>query len=184
VYAVAELPEKWPLETGIFSLGSFLGALSTFNNPKVEFGEDSFVLSEGKTKIKYRYSDPSTIMTPPNKVLKTANPKVEFKLSAEALVQLNKTCAMLELDIVTITTEAGDVVLRASAAKNPASHNYEYTVPAEDVSGGKENLSITFKHEHFALLMEGTYQVALADWSYGYFKHADEPISYFLVAQA
>jgi len=191
VLAIAEFPEKWPLETGIFDLNRFLGALSSFAKPSVEFGENAFTISEGKTRIKYRYSDASTIQPSPKKVLRTDKPTIEFKFSGEDLSQLNKAAALLDLKTVTLTVEGGDVVFRAADVKNPASNQYEVTIPESDISGNVPNtaVSLDFKSEHLALLLEGNYVVSTGPWGpsntyvYAYFKHQDEPISYFVVAQ-
>jgi hypothetical protein len=185
VLAIAELPEAWPQETGVYDLRSFLGALSMFDKPNVEFGDDAFSITQGKSRIKYRYSDPSTIQTPPNRTLSTDNPAVEFKLAGDVLAQLNKVASLLELPAVSFSLEAGDVVIRAADAKNPKSHAFEYTVPTENVQLHDPNVTIalTFKQEHFAMLLDGDYHVSLAGWKYGFFKHATEPVSYFVVAQ-
>lgn len=185
LFAIAEFPEAWPQETGIFNLSGFLGALTLLKNPHLEFTDDSFVITDANSRIRYRYSDPSTILVPPAKTLQTDNPQIQFDLSQDALSQLNKTCALLELNTITMSVEGGDVVIRAADEKNPASHAYEYTVPAENVTGDlKKRLSIAFKQEHLALLLEGGYRVSLGWTKYGFFKHATDPVSYFVVAQA
>lgn len=185
VLAVAELPEAWPHETGIFNLNMFLGVLSLFESPEIAFGDDSMTISQGKSRIKYRYSDPSTILVPPSKTLPNSNPSVEFTLG-DALVQLNKSCSMLELPSIRIRVTAGDVTVEASDAKNPASHTFAYDVPSEEVTLHDASFStdITFKQEHLAMLLDGNYRVALANWKYGYFVHQSEPVSYYIVAQA
>lgn len=185
VLAVAELPEAWPVETGIFDLNSFLGVLSLFKAPAIDFQEGVMAVASGSSRIRYRISDPSTIQVPPSKNLKTTNPGVTFTFSEDALSQLNKTCAMLKLASVSLTVAAGAVTVRAADAKNPNSHAYEYVVPEKDATFHDASFErvIAFKQEHLAMLLDGSYDVSLSDWSYGHLKHQAEPVSYFIVGQ-
>jgi hypothetical protein len=185
VLAVAEFPEPWPQETGIYDLGAFLGALSLYTKPEVTFEETVLSIKSGNSRLRYKYSDPTTILTPPNKVLPSANPKVEFALFDGALHQLNKSMSTLSLPIVTITANKGEVTITAADVKNPASHAYEYVVPAADVKVNDENFvgKLDFKQEHVNMLLDGAYSVALSTWPYAHFKHQSQPIEYFIVAQ-
>lgn len=186
VLAVAELPESWPKETGIYDLSTFLSTLSLFDNPSVEFGDEEFIISKDKSRIKYRYSDPSTIQAQPNKTLSIDKPDVTFELEEGALQQLLKTIRVLQLTAVRISVEAGDVVVRAFDPKNSASHAFEYTVPADKVTlnNKKSKASLVFDQQHIGFLMEGSYDVRVSDWPYAYFKHKTEPVSYYVVSKA
>jgi len=187
VLAIADLKEGWPKETGIYDLSTFLSTLSLFENPTLEFGDEAFTLSKDKSRIKYRYSDPSTIPASPNKTLKTDNPDVTFELADSALQQLLKTIRVLQLPAVSISLEAGDVVVRALDPKNSTSHAFEYTVPSDMVTltNKKAKVSLVFDQQHIGYLLDGTYQVTLSSsWNYGYFQHKTEPVSYFVVQKA
>lgn len=186
VLAVADFPEPWPQETGIYDLNAFLGALSLYTKPEVTFEETAMLIKSGNSRLRYKYSDPSTILTPPNKVLPTANPKVEFTLFDGALNQLNKSMRMLSLPIVTVSADKGVVTVTAADVKNPASHAFEYTVPASDVKVHDENYvsKLDFKQEHIAMLLAGSYNVAMSTWPYAHLTHSAEPVQYFIVAQS
>lgn len=185
VLAVAELPEAWPQQTGIYDLTTFLSTLSLFTEPEITFGDDAFTIFSGKSRIKYRYSNPTTIEAQPNKVLKTENPDVTFTLEQAALEQLTKTINILELKAVKISVEAGDVIVRALDPKNSAANVFEYTVPENLVTlhNPKTKVSAIYEQEHIGFLMNGSYTVQLGDWPYAFFKHNTEPVSYYVVAQ-
>lgn len=185
VLAIAEFPEAWPKETGIYDLSSYLGTLSLFDKPGIEFADEAFIISEGKSRIKYRYSDPSTIQTPPNKELATANPSVTFTLPSDLLARIKKTAAMLFKDgVVSISVEAGDVVIRVSDIKNPTSHAFEHTLDAKEVTlHDNADIVRNFREEHFGMLLDGSYTVSLGAWKWAFLKHTSEPISYFIVGQ-
>jgi hypothetical protein len=188
VLAIAELPDAWPQETGIYDLDKFLGILSLDSKPEIEFGEEAMTITSGASSVNYRYSDPTTILVPPNKTLPTDKPAVEFTLSEAAFSRLGKVVSMLDLDLVVFSVSVnGDeksVSVAAKDSKNPVSHTAKIVVPSEDIVAHQDfTADLSFKSEHFRLLMDGAYTVHLAKWPYGFFTHKTEPVSYFIVAQ-
>lgn len=186
VLAQAQFPEAWPQQTGIYDLNSFLGTLSLFQKPEISFEKDGMRIASGASRVTYRYSDPSMILTPPNKQLPTASPAVEFDLSERTLGLLTKASSLLSLPIVTVTVENGEIVLRATDAKNPTSHAFEYQVPVKErvINDAEYTHTMQFKAEHLQMLLDGAYKVQMAKWKYGYFVHQTEPVQYYLVSVA
>ena len=63
IVAKAEVEENFPQEVAIYDLNEFLGALSLFTSPVLEFNDSYVMISEEtkpSTKMKYFYSDPSS----------------------------------------------------------------------------------------------------------------------------
>lgn len=188
VLAVAELPDAWPQETGIYDLDKFLGILSLDSKPEIEFGDESMVIRSGASSVNYRYSDPTTILVPPAKVLPTTDPAVEFTLSEATLSRLGKVTSMLDLDLVVfnvnIVGTEKTISVRVKDSKNAMSHTANIVVPSEDIVAHRDfTADLNFKAEHFKMLMDGALTVHLGKWPYGYFTHKTEPVSYFIVTQ-
>lgn len=194
LFAVAQLSEDWPQETGIYDLNTFLGTLSLFTKPDIQFEKNVMIISSGGSKVRYRISDPTTILTPPadepgNK-LKTDNPGVTFVLSEASLAQLNKSCSVLGLMTstgqVVIDVKDEAVVIRGTDEKNPTAHSFEFDVPQKDTTFFTPGFTkqIIFKTEYIAMLLDGAYEVSLSTRKYGYFKHQSVPVSYFIVGQS
>lgn len=188
VLVIAEFPDAWPRETGIYDLDKFLGILSLDSKPEIEFGDESMVISSGASSVNYRYSDPTTILMPPNKTLATDNPAVEFTLSEATLSRLAKVTSMLDLDSVVFKVNVQgtekSITVAAKSAKNAISHSASIVVPSEDIVVHRDfTANMNFKSEHFRLLMDGAYTVHLSTWPYGFFTHKTEPVSYFVVSQ-
>jgi hypothetical protein len=188
VLAIAELPDAWPQETGIYDLDKFLGILSLDSKPEIEFGEEAMVIRSGSSSVTYRYSDPSTILVPPGKTLSVNDPAVEFTLSESTLSRLRKVTSMLDLDLivfgVNIVGDEKTVTVCAKDSKNPVSHKANIVVPSEDIVAHRDFTGdLNFKAEHFNLLMDGALTVHLSKWPYGFFTHKTEPVSYFIVTQ-
>jgi len=191
LFALATLSAPWPQETGIYDLNTFLGTLSLFNKPAITFEKNVMSISSGGSKVKYRMSDPTTILTPPpnepgNK-LRNDNLGVEFTLSASALGQLNKSVSVLGLlsptGEVAVTVADGVVTLRGLDEKNPSSHMYEYVVPDKDTVVVQPNFAktISFKTKFIAMLLAGNYKISLSDRKYGFFQNTTEPVGYYIV---
>ena len=188
VLALAELPDAWPREPGVYDQDKFLGILSLDSKPEIEFGEEVMTITSGASSVNYRYSDPTTILIPPSKVLPSDNPAVEFTLSEAVLSRLGKVTSMLDLDLVvfsvSIVGDSKQVSVRAKDAKNPVSHTANIVVPSEDIVAHRDiTVDMNIKAEYFRMLMDGSYTVALSKWPYAYFTHKGEPVSYFIVAQ-
>lgn len=183
--AMAELPDAWPVETPIFDLNKFLGTLSVFKTPSIEFAEDRMKISDGRLRAGYRLSDPSTIAATPTKTLPYDNPKIKFTLSEADLAQLGKLVAQLDSDTVTIVVNNGSVTLTATDVKNPAAHESALDIPAADIvaTDPEWSFTIAFTAEHIAFLLTGAYEVLISDWKYGFFQHKTEPVAYYIVGQ-
>jgi hypothetical protein len=188
VLALAEFPDAWPQETGIYDLDKFLGILSLDSKPEIEFGEESMTITSGASSVTYRYSDPTTILVPPSKKLPVDDPAVEFTLSETVLSRLGKVTAMLDLDqivfSINITDDEKTVTVRAADAKNPVSHKASIVVPSEDIVVHRPfTADLKVKAENFRMLMDGGYVVSVSKWSYVFFTHKTEPVSYYVVIQ-
>ena len=67
IVAKAEVEETFPQEIAIYDLNEFLGALSLFTSPILDFSENYVMITEENkpsTKMKYFYSDPSVVQSP------------------------------------------------------------------------------------------------------------------------
>ena len=58
VFAVADITDEIPREFAIYDLNEFLGTLSLFSKPDLDFKDDHILIQEGKAKVKYFYSPP------------------------------------------------------------------------------------------------------------------------------
>lgn len=92
IFAEAEVPETFEKEFGVYDLRSFISAYSILNDPELNFSDDNFVvLQEGRTRIKYYFSDPDLLTTiPPTKEVKLGNKDVCLRLPQSQINKLNK----------------------------------------------------------------------------------------------
>ncbi len=185
--ASAKIAEEWPQETGIFDLSTFLGMLSQFKQPDIQFQSNMMVVSSGGVRVNYRYADPSLIKVPKVKTLPTDNPGIEFVLNKQLFDSIIKQCLTLKLPYIIMDVASGKVALKGADSKNPLAHGVEFQVPEADVQLHDESIKLVYPFEvdHLTKLLDGGYKVALSSkWkAYAHFTHLTEPISYFSAAQ-
>ena len=137
---LATVTESFDVPFCIYDLSQFLGTLSLFDSPDLEFGEKSLEIVEGSTRLRYVYADPNTIITVPEKRLE-CDGDIEFDFSADNLSKLQKASNVLGLPNLVITADdAGEsLVAVATDVKNSTSNNFRVNLSGNAPSG------VTFK---------------------------------------
>ena len=103
VFAKAEIEENFDKTVSIYDVNEFLGVLSLFEDPELEFDDNSVTISQGKMKQVYYYADPSVITTPPEKGVQLPSTEVEAKLTREQLQSLIKAAGLNDATSLTFT---------------------------------------------------------------------------------
>jgi hypothetical protein len=134
VMADVTVAETFPVEFGIYDLSEFLGALSLFDNPDVEFKDKVVVLSEGTEEIRMYASDPGVLTVPPEKKIVFPTPDVEFELSANALTKILRTAAVLKSADMSIVGNGKNITVSVSDLKNSTANNYNSVVGETDLT--------------------------------------------------
>jgi len=67
------------VEVPIWDLNKFLGVVSMFSNPDLEFHDNHVVVSNGRSSVTYYYSEPS-LLTVPTRELKMPKTTIKFDL--------------------------------------------------------------------------------------------------------
>jgi hypothetical protein len=127
IFANATISDIFPSEFGIYDLNEFLGVLTLFNSPELEF-EDKFVkISDGDTSIKYFAADKSVLSYPvKDGILPSAD--VSFKLTADTLGLIMKTSSVLRVPDVSFVGSDGELKLIVSDRKNATSNAFEVKI--------------------------------------------------------
>tara|TARA_Y100001949_G_scaffold162184_1_gene155085 strand:+ start:593 stop:1267 length:675 start_codon:yes stop_codon:yes gene_type:complete len=143
--ALATVSETFEEPFCIYDLSQFLGTLSLFDSPELEFGENAVEISEGATHLKYVYADPNTIVTVPDKRLE-CDGDVEFDLPQKDLDRLQKAANILGLPNLVITVDDAEEYLVAVATdvKNSTSNNFKVKLTGNAPSGGSFKMVLKF----------------------------------------
>lgn len=132
VVASVTVTESFPVDFYIYDLSQFLGVLSLFSDPDVEFTSSVATIKEGKNAIKYHAADKSVLLLPPEKAIKFPGADVEFELSAEQLTAIQKTSSVLSAPDLSIVGDGKTVSLKVLDLKNNSTNNYEVEIGETD----------------------------------------------------
>lgn len=178
LYAEAKIHEDFEVEVPIWDLNKFLGVISMFSNPDLEFGEKYVDISNGKSSVRYFYSPPS-LLTVPTRDIKFAKPIASFLLDEKDLNEMQKASSILQVSNLKIIGENGKLMINVDEAGNNTSNNFSLLID-ENYSGpdyeGKLNISDL-------KLMPGSYKVELTDTIITKFTHESGSLFYYIAIE-
>lgn len=157
-YAEAKLEDSFPKECGIFKLSMFLGILSLFKDPDIDFSENSFIITEGVHKATYRFCNPSLITFPPKgKTIDPGQVTCSFELSADNLKLLLKAVSLYGHDVVTIVADGSKIFVKSENPKEKDSDGFYNEIGETD-----QTFEMSVKIENLNLLPH-SYDVSVTD---------------------
>jgi hypothetical protein len=178
ILAEAKIPENIPKDFGIYDLTQFLNGLSLHQNPELDFEHDSYtVIREGKMRSKYFFSDPSVIITPPDKDIKLPSEDVSFELSTSELDKLLKAAAIYQLPDLSAVGEAGVVKMVVRDKKNDTSNDFSIVVGESE-----EEFVFNFKVENIKII-PGTYDVVVSKKLLSRFESKNYDLTYYIALE-
>ena len=180
IVAKATITEQIPQDFGIYDVNDFLSSLSLFNDPTYNFSADgkSVNLDEGKSSLKYFFSDEASL-TYPQKDVAMPPIDVSFVLTDVTLSALKRATSLLSVSTVSVEDAGSGMVIRVKDAKNSTSNSY-----GTEVEGN--NNGHTFKF-HFDIsnfkILPGDYDVSISGKLISHFKHKTLPIEYWIALE-
>jgi hypothetical protein len=179
ILAEVTIKEDIPTEFGIYDLNKFLSVVSLHkDNPTFEFGdkEVKIVGNKGRSKMKYRFCEPTMIVTPPEKQLAMPNPEVSFSLSAEDFDWVMKAAGVLGSPQIAVESDGSKVTVTAFDSSDSSAH----TDALEVSSGNGDKFRFIFKTEHLTKLFGGAYDVQISSKGISNFKHKTVELQYWI----
>ena len=174
ILGTANVSEAFPRDFGIYDLNEFLGVLTLVNDAELKFDNDSYLtVNGGRTKIRYFYSDPSILTTPPE----TFNPPecdVSFEVSKNLLTKVLKASAIMQLPDVVLSNGK----ITATDLKNVTSN--KFTEQLDDTVS--DPFEFRFKADNLKMI-PGDYNVS-ASTSSGVSNWVGKEASYWIAMEA
>ena len=178
ILAEATISEELPKDFGIYDLGQFLNGMGLHQSPELDFKNDSHVIiKEGRSRSKYFFADPSTIITPPDKPLELPSEDVTFELSTDQLDKLLKAAAIYQLPDLAVVGDSNGVKIVVRDKKNETSNDFSITVCETT-----EIFSFNFKVENIKIL-PGTYEVVVSQKLLSRFSSKNHDLTYFIALE-
>lgn len=176
VMAETSVTENFSQEFGIYDLNEFLGALSLFEDPDLEFSDKFVTIREGSNSIKFFAADSSVLVTP-TKSITFPESDIDFKLTAAQLSMIQRTSSVLRANDVSFVGADGNLSVVVGDKKNATSNNYELVVAQTE-----KNFRVNLKVENLKML-PGDYDVSISEKKISRFKGAGDLV-YFVAVEA
>lgn len=179
VLAEVEVGDKFSQDFGIYDLSQFLSALSLIEDPELDLSDDDMTISDGNgTAIKYRYADPSMIVTPPEESLSLPDVNVSFTLPDTILNKVLQAARVLGVPEIIVKGEDGIITLSASDSKNSSMNSFSKKVGTTD-----DEFVHVFKVENMKMMVL-EYNVEISSKGISKFSTEDGRVTYFVATES
>lgn len=177
----AVVEDTFPQDFGVHDLNNFLSVLSLNKDPEVEFDGKNAIIKflNGRSKIKYRFTEASMIVSPPEKKITLPSVDVSFSLTDEDYAWIQKTAAILRSPNVAVVGNGTSVELITFDAVDDSA-------PTNSVDIGlttDKNFKLIFKTENLKMV-PGGYSVDISSKGIAHFKNTKENIQYWIATEA
>ncbi len=169
--------ETFPIDFGIYDLNEFLGAMSLFEDPELDFGEKFVTIKEGNSSIKYFAADPS-VLTAPQKAITFPNADIDFTMTSTMLNMIQKTASVLRATDLIIVGDGSKMVIQVGDKKNATGNTYNAQVGNTD-----KTFKVFVKVENLKML-PGDYLVSISSKKISRFKATSSDLVYYVAVEA
>jgi hypothetical protein len=180
VLGKATVTENFEKDFVIYDLNRFLSLCGSLTDPEIVINTDAnnLTVKSGTSKTTYGLADESMIVAPPAKELKIENAEVNFRLTKEDMSQVLKLSGILGLPNIAVIGDGANISIATLDVKNDESDNFSIKV-GETTS----NFKMIFNTENLKMI-PGTYDVAISSKGISHFKHATDPVEYWIATEA
>ena len=176
ILARTTLKETFPKEFAVFDLSRFIGVLSLFTEPELEFEDSKVIIQQGRQKVEYTYAEPELIVAPPAKTPKVENPEVVFTLTGEALQSTIRALGALQSTHIIVEGDGENVTIGVGKPSDPTSDTFRI-----DVGLSNHSFKFAFKAENVKIL-PGDYDVQISSRNIAHFSCSD--VEYWIMADS
>ena len=179
ILAEVTLGEEIPTSFGIYDLNKFLSVVSLHKDaPTFEFSdkEVKIVGNKGRSKISYRFCEPTMINVPPEKQLTMPSPEVSFELTDEDFKWVLNAAGVLQSPQIAVESDGSKVSILAFDSSDSSAH----TDSLEVADGNGDKFRFIFKTENLSKLFEGSYDVQISSKGISNFKHKGVDLQYWI----
>ena len=176
IIAEAVLSESFPADFGIYDLSEFLGAMSLFENPELDFSDKYVLIKEGRNSVKYFAAD-SNILTKIPTLKAFPAPDIEFDLTGQMLNQIQRVASILRVADFSIIGDGEVVMVSVGDKTNPTSNTFSSEIGTTD-----KTFKINFKVENLKM-MPGDYHVAIGGKKLSRFQAANQQLVYYVALE-
>lgn len=176
IMARASVTDEIPSVVAIYNLSRFISTLSLFEDPDLDFGENSVRISNGNRSVIYHYADPMNILSPPEKEIKLPSVDAECVITNKDFQNVTKALSVLGLPEIAIVGDGENISLEAIDTKNPSADTYSVVV------GQSDNVFRAIFRSENLKIMDGDYKVSIS--SKGISQFVGTEVSYWIAVES
>lgn len=183
ILAEVNIKEDIPADFGVYDLNEFLSVVSLHKDePSFEFDSKHVLISgnKGRSKIKYRFCEPTMIVTPPEKQLTMPTPEISFELSAEDFEWIMRAANVLSSPQIAVESDGKSIQIITLDLQNDSAH----TDALEIADGNGNKFKMIFKTENISKVLPGAYEVSISSKGVSNFKNKNVPLQYYISTEA
>lgn len=173
VMSDATVSETFP-DFGIYDLNEFLGAMSLFDDPELDFSEKYVTIKQGNSSIKYFAAEPS-VLTAPQKSITFPAHEIEFNMSAAMLNMIHRTASVLRATDLSIVGDGTTITAVVGDKKNATGNSF-----SEPVGSTDKKFKVNLKVENLKML-PGDYTVSISSKKISRFQGTGDLVYYVAV---
>ena len=159
-------------------MSKFLGVVSLFNEPELQFNDRYVRIVSGRQSVNYTYTDPSMIVAPdPNKSINFPAADIEFSISQEELQKVVRASGVLQLPEIAVIGNGESITVTATNSKNPTTDVFSVEVGTTD-----KTFNMIFRVDNIIKLISANYNVMIS--SKGLSKWSTDNIIYYVATEA
>ena len=166
--ALATIQETIPRDFGIFNLNKFLGTISLFEQPELQFESKFIRIQNGKQSANYFYTDESMIEQPNSKQIVLPDPVISFELSSQVYSTVQKALHVLQLPNIAFIGDGSTIKVAAVEEEKKSASNIFHV----EVGETQYEFKAIIKSELMKLLPEN-YSVTISSKGLASFKGSD-----------
>jgi hypothetical protein len=176
IIAEAVVAEQFPIEFGIYDLNEFLGAMSLFESPELDFQEKYVTIKEGKNGVRY-FAANQSVLTPMRNIKQFPDPDIEFDLSSQMLSQIQRVASILKVNDFSVVGDGSTITINVGDKSNPTGNTYNSEIGVTD-----KTFKVNFKVENLKMLA-GDYNVAIGAKKISRFKAVNQELTYYVAIE-
>lgn len=179
VLARARIGQQFEKQFAIYDLSRFLGVMSLFDNPDIEFNDKSVTIRNNERELDYRFADPNTIIAPPEKEVSLPTEDVSFTLTAANLADIQKALGALGMPEIAVVGDKKKMWLQVTDTKNAQGDSYKIVLGTTD-----KKFRLVFKAENLKLIPQD-YEVKITSKGLSHFKGSQViDVDYWIALEA
>ena len=180
ILAEVDISEEIPADFGVYDLNNFLSVVSLHKeDPSFEFDPHHVVIcgNKGRSKIKYRFCDPTMIVLPPEKQLTMPEADISFELASEDFEWIMRAANVLSSPHIAVDSDGAKIILVTLDLQNDSAHT-ESLEMGDNTTGSKYRM--IFRTENLSKILPGAYEVKISSKGISHFKNKNLPLQYWI----